>query len=78
MRGHGLGKELLRVILAHPELSTVTHWTLVTGDAYGLYEKFGFRAGEIDKKWMTMVMPRIRNIVANSTMSPIGLSPKEG
>lgn len=53
-RGHGLGKALVAHILAHPELQSVTHWTLTTGDAHGLYARFGFRVADSDGKWMTM------------------------
>ncbi len=53
-RGLGLGKALVGTILAHPELATVQHWTLTTGDAHGLYAQYGFRAGEPDGAWMTL------------------------
>ena len=53
-RGRGLGKGLVAAILAHPELVTVTHWTLTTADAHGLYARYGFRIGERDGKWMTL------------------------
>lgn len=45
-QGRGLGKWLLAVILAHPELENVTHWMLFTRDAHGLYQKYGFAALE--------------------------------
>jgi len=41
-RGRGLSNLLMEEILAHEELQTV-FWLLSTGDAHGLYEKFGFR-----------------------------------
>jgi len=53
-RGLGLGKALIRAILAHPELATVWHWTLKTADAHGLYAQYGFRQGVADEKWMTL------------------------
>ena len=53
-RGRGLGKALIGHVLAHPALVTVDHWTLTTGDAHGLYERFGFSVAESDGKWMTM------------------------
>ena len=53
-RGFGLGKALVETILAHPALTTVTHWTLVTSDAHALYARFGFRPGEADGRWMTL------------------------
>ena len=56
-RGRGLGKALVAHILAHPALASVTHWTLTTGDAHGLYERFGFRVAESDGKWMTLERP---------------------
>ena len=53
-RGRGLGIALVTAILAHPELATVTRWTLATADAHGLYARFGFRAGGSDADWMTL------------------------
>ncbi len=52
-RGRGIGKALMAAILEHPEVRDVTRLTLVTADAHGLYEGFGF--GPIDDlpKWMT-------------------------
>ena len=41
-RGKGLGKWLVEVILAHPELSGLRRWGLVTWDAHGLYAQHGF------------------------------------
>lgn len=57
-RGQGLGKALLEKILAHPELTTVTQWTLVTADAHGLYAQFGFQSGGSDETWMQMTRKR--------------------
>ena len=54
MRGRGLGKALVGVILAHPELATVWHWTLTTNDSHGLYARYGFRPGEAGGNWMTL------------------------
>jgi len=42
-RGRGIGQALVGALLNHPELRTVTIWTLNTSDAHGLYERFGFR-----------------------------------
>ncbi len=42
-RGHGIGKRLVQALLDHPEMNTVSHWSLTTSDAHSLYEKFGFR-----------------------------------
>lgn len=41
-RGKGVGQALIRAILDHPELATVSHFSLTTTDAHDLYAKFGF------------------------------------
>jgi len=41
-RGQGLSKDLMRTILAHPDLQGLRLFLLRTGDAQGLYEQFGF------------------------------------
>lgn len=54
-RGLGLGKALMEAIMRHPELATVSHWTLTTADAHDLYARYGFRSPEPDPDWMTLV-----------------------
>jgi GNAT superfamily N-acetyltransferase len=41
-RGHGLSKWLVEIILAHPDLQNLRRFCLLTRDAHGLYERFGF------------------------------------
>ena len=41
-RGRGLGKRLVEVVRAHPELRELRRLLLKTRDAHGLYEQFGF------------------------------------
>jgi GNAT superfamily N-acetyltransferase len=41
-RGRGLSKWLMQCVCSHPELQNLRRWILVTGDAHGLYERFGF------------------------------------
>jgi GNAT superfamily N-acetyltransferase len=41
-QGGGLGKWLISVILAHPDLAGIPRWMLFTRDAHGLYQKYGF------------------------------------
>ena len=53
-RGHGLGRALIEAVLAHPELTTVDHWTLNTADAHGLYARYGFRQEVESTNWMTL------------------------
>ena len=43
-RGASLSRHLLDALFAHPELRGLRRWMLVTRDAHGLYEKFGFTA----------------------------------
>lgn len=42
-RGRGLSKAMMRVAVGHPRLQGLRRWSLVTHDAQGLYEQFGFR-----------------------------------
>ncbi|HET6232436.1 MAG TPA: GNAT family N-acetyltransferase [Longimicrobiaceae bacterium] len=41
-RGRGLGRWLVECILAHPDLQNLRRFSLMTRDAAGLYEQFGF------------------------------------
>ncbi|AZO01859.1 MULTISPECIES: GNAT family N-acetyltransferase [unclassified Mesorhizobium] len=52
-RGRGIGKLLVQALIDHPEVSTVTHWSLSTDDAHSLYEKFGFKAST-DGRYMRL------------------------
>lgn len=42
-RGRGLSKKLVAFILAYPTLQGLRRMLLVTRDAHGLYEQFGFQ-----------------------------------
>jgi N-acetylglutamate synthase-like GNAT family acetyltransferase len=42
-RGKGLGKTLMKYILEHPRLKGIFRWFLMTEDAHGLYQKYGFK-----------------------------------
>jgi GNAT superfamily N-acetyltransferase len=44
VRGRGLGRRLMRTILAHPDLQGLRRWLLATRDAHRLYAGVGFRA----------------------------------
>ena len=43
-RGQGLSRRLVAALLEHPETQGLRRLMLVTRDAHGLYEKFGFTA----------------------------------
>ncbi len=42
-RGRGLSTLMMEAILAHPELQGLRRFCLLTRDAQGLYERYGFR-----------------------------------
>ena len=42
-RGRGISKQIMEAIREHPDLQRLRRWHLVTTDAHGLYEQFGFR-----------------------------------
>lgn len=41
-RGQGLSKWLMDCIVSHPDLQGLRRWILVTSDAHGLYQQYGF------------------------------------
>ncbi|MBI3413950.1 MAG: GNAT family N-acetyltransferase [Verrucomicrobia bacterium] len=53
-RNYGLSKLLVGAIQKHPRLQDLKRWCLVTRDAHGLYEQFGFRRDECGG-WMEIV-----------------------
>lgn len=42
-RRQGIGKALMKYIFAHPYLQGIFRWFLMTEDAHGLYQKYGFK-----------------------------------
>lgn len=42
-RRKGVGKNLMQYILEHPRLKGIFRWFLMTEDAHGLYQKYGFK-----------------------------------
>lgn len=42
-RRQGIGQQLLKYILSHYRLRGIYRWFLMTEDAHGLYQKFGFK-----------------------------------
>ena len=51
-RGRGLSQWLVECVLAHPELQGFRRWFLLTRDAHGLYEKYGFTPLASPDRWM--------------------------
>ena len=58
-QGRGLGKFLMESILKHPQLQGLRRWSLVTRDAHGLYEKFGFEALKKPENYMEILNPDV-------------------
>ena len=51
-RGRGVGKALMDAVLSHPHVRDLSRFTLVTDDAHGLYEQYGFAPLDDVHKWM--------------------------
>lgn len=51
-RGRGVSKQIMAAIVAHPRLQGLRRWHLVTRDAHGLYEQFGFEALDAPERHM--------------------------
>jgi N-acetylglutamate synthase-like GNAT family acetyltransferase len=51
-RANGLGKWLIQTVMEHPDLKDMRRWVLVTNDAHGLYELYGFTSIEDPEHWM--------------------------
>jgi len=58
-RGHGLSKAIMAMAVEHPRLQGLRRWTLVTLDAHGLYEQFGFKAIAHQERFMERIVPDI-------------------
>lgn len=56
-RGRGLAKWLMECIVAHQELQGLRRWCLVTRDAHGLYQQFGFKPLAAPERWMELHDP---------------------
>jgi N-acetylglutamate synthase-like GNAT family acetyltransferase len=56
-RALGLGKWLIQTIMEHPDLKDVRRWVLITNDAHGLYQQFGFTSIADPERWMQNFRP---------------------
>ena len=57
-RGKGLGKWLVKIILAHPDLQALRRIILATRDAHSLYAQFGFVPFATPERWMAFSPPQ--------------------
>jgi N-acetylglutamate synthase-like GNAT family acetyltransferase len=53
-RGQGLSKWLMEVIQSHPDVQGLRRWMLMTRDAQGLYEQFGWTVLDEDARTRCM------------------------
>jgi GNAT superfamily N-acetyltransferase len=51
-RRKGIGQNMIKYILSHPELRDVYQWALKTQDAHGVYKKVGFHQLLKPEVWM--------------------------
>ena len=58
-RGRGYSKRLVEAVMAHPDLQGLRRFTLATGDAHGLYGRFGFAAPSRPETLMEKYVPDI-------------------
>jgi GNAT superfamily N-acetyltransferase len=58
-RGRGLSKWLMEVVITHPELQGFRRWVLLTRDAHGLYEQFGFKPVAAPERYMERWVPEV-------------------
>lgn len=56
-RGRGLSKRMVAHAMARPDIGPVRRLMLVTQDAHGLYERFGFRATATPERVMEIRRP---------------------
>lgn len=56
-RGGSLGKWMLECVMAHPDLQGLKRWCLLTRDAHGLYQQFGFTGLDDPSRWMERFDP---------------------
>jgi GNAT superfamily N-acetyltransferase len=58
-RGKGLSRDLMGAIMAHPDLQGLRRWILLTQDAHGLYEQFGWVPVAHPGRYMERVNPDV-------------------
>lgn len=56
-RGRGYSKALMDAVFAHPQLQGLRRFTLATGDAHGLYARYGFTAPRFPQSLMERYFP---------------------
>ncbi|MFC5569294.1 GNAT family N-acetyltransferase [Lysobacter yangpyeongensis] len=63
-RGLGYSRQLMDAVVAHPDLQGLRRFTLATGDAHGLYARYGFTAPSRPQTLMEKYVPDIYAVTA--------------
>ena len=63
-RGKGYSKALMAAVFAHPQLQGLRRFTLATGDAHGLYARYGFTAPLYPQSLMERYFPGLYEVKA--------------
>lgn len=58
-RGNGYSKSLMAAVFGHPQLQGLRRFTLATGDAHGLYARYGFTAPAHPRSLMERYVPDV-------------------
>ena len=61
-RGRGLSKFMMECIMRHPALQRLRRWILLTRDAHGLYQQFGFTPLKSADRYMELHRPDVYEI----------------
>jgi GNAT superfamily N-acetyltransferase len=61
-RGRGLSKFMMESIMRHPALQGLRRWILLTRDAHGLYQQFGFTPLKSADRYMELHRPDVYEI----------------
>jgi len=56
-RGQGLSKQLVSIVLAHPDLQNLRRHLLATLDAHGLYQQQGYTPLKNTERWLEIAHP---------------------
>jgi len=67
-RGRGLGRWLMQVLMAHPDLQRLRRFVLVTRDAHELYRPFGFGPIQHVERYMEITRPGMYRAAAGAAV----------
>jgi GNAT superfamily N-acetyltransferase len=58
LRGGGIGREMVKFAVDHPDFAAVYQWVLATRDAHGVYAPLGFGPAPEPDRWMILLKPK--------------------